>query len=127
MGHIAPLSFKANTTISAYRIVTMVTATANTVKVPASASELPIGITTDTVLETGTSIPVAGPGNIAKLYFNDTVGSGKFVASNNAGQGVPHVDVTAGSYVVGVLVGPDVGATGTIADVYVLPMFKAIP
>lgn len=127
MGHIPSLSFKASTTISAYRIVTMLTATANTVKVPASASECPIGITMDTVLETGTSLPVAGPGNIAPLYFNDTVASGAFVASDSSGRGVPHVDVTAGSYVVGILVGPKANATGTVADVLVQPMFKSIP
>lgn len=126
MSHIASVSFKASTTISAYRIVTMLTATADTVKVPASASEVAIGITQDTVLETGTAIPVAVSG-ISKLYFNDSVGSGKFVASNNAGQGVPHVDVTAGSYVIGVLVGPTVNTTGTIADVLIQPMFKSIP
>ena len=117
---------KASTTISAYRIVTMLTATADTVKVPASASEVPIGISQDTVLETGSAVTVAVAG-ISKLYFNDTVGSGKFVASNNAGQGVPHVDVTAGSYVIGVLVGPSVAATGTIANVLIQPMFKSIP
>lgn len=127
MSHIAPLSFKVNATIGAQLIVTALTGTANTVKVPASAGEFPLGITLDTVLDTTTAIPVAGPGNIAKLYFNDTVASGAFVASNSAGQGVPHVSVTAGSYVVGVLVGPAVAATGTIAEVYVLPMFKAIP
>lgn len=126
MSHVAPLSFKASTTISAYRIVTMVTGTADYVKVPASASEVAIGITADTVLDTSAAIPVVTHG-IQKLYFNDTVTSGTFVASNNAGQGVPHVNVTAGSYVVGILVGPTVAATGTIADVLVQPMFKSIP
>lgn len=126
MSHIAPVSFKASTTISAYRIVTMLTGTADTVKVPASASEVAIGITSDTVLETGASIPVVVAG-IQKLYFNDTVTSGAFVASNSAGQGVPHVNVTAGSYVIGVLVGPTIAATGTVADVLVQPMFKSIP
>lgn len=126
MSNPAPLSFKPNATISAYRIVTFLTGTANTVKVPASASELPAGITTDTVLDTTNSIPV-GVNGIRKLYFNDTVTSGAYVASNNAGQGVPHVNVTAGSYVVGVLVGPTVAATGTIADVLVNPHFKSIP
>lgn len=121
-----PVSFKASTTISAYRIVTMLTATANTVKVPASASECPIGITVDTVLDTGASIPIKVSGK-APLYFNDTVASGAFVASNSAGQGVPHVDVTAGSYVIGLLVGPKANATGTIADVLIQPMFKSIP
>lgn len=126
MSHIAPVSFKASTTIAAYRIVTALTSTANTVKVPASASECPIGITSDTVLDTSAAIPVV-VGGIQKLYFNDTVTTGAFVASNSAGQGVPHVDVTAGSYVIGILVGPSVAATGTIADVLIQPKFKSIP
>jgi hypothetical protein len=126
MSHIPPISMKVNATISAYRIVTYLTGTANTVKVPASASELPVGITKDTVLDTTGAIPVAIAG-IQKLYFNDTVTSGAYVASNNAGQGVPHVNVTAGSFVVGVLVGPTVAATGTIADVLINPHFKSIP
>ncbi len=126
MSHIAPISMKVNATIAAYRIVTALTGTANTVKVPASASELPFGITQDTVLDTTTAIPVAIAG-ISKLYFNDTVTSGSYVASNNAGQGVPHVNVTAGSFVIGILIGPTVAATGTIADVLINPHFKSIP
>lgn len=126
MSHIPSISMKVNATISAYRIVTYLTGTANTVKVPASVSELPVGITKDTVLDTTGAIPVAIAG-IQKLYFNDTVTSGAYVASNNAGQGVPHVNVTAGSFVVGVLVGPTVAATGTIADVLINPHFKSIP
>lgn len=126
MGNFEPLSFKVNATIAAYRIVTPLTSTANTVKVPAAATERPIGITVDTVLDTTSSIPVKVAG-IAPLYFNDTVTSGNMVASNNAGQGVPHVDTTAGSYIVGVLVGPTIAATGTIADVLIQPHFKSIP
>lgn len=126
MSNPASISFKANATISAYRIVTFLTGTANTVKLPASSAELPVGITEDTILDTTAAIPVAFSG-IRKLYFNDTVTSGSYVASNNAGQGVPHVNVTAGSFVVGVLVGPTVAATGTIADVLINPHFKSIP
>lgn len=126
MSHIAPISMKVQTTLSAYRIVTMLTSTANTVKVPASASELPIGITVDTVLDTTSSIPVAFSG-IQKLYFNDTVTSGAYVASDSSGRGVPHVNATAGSFVIGVLIGATVAATGTIADVLINPHFKSIP
>lgn len=126
MSHIAPISMRANATIAAYRIVTALTGTANTVKLPASASELPLGITQDTILDTTASIPINIAG-ISPLYFNDTVTSGAYVASNNAGQGVPHVNVTAGSFVIGVLVGPTVAATGTIADVLINPHFKSIP
>lgn len=126
MSHIPPISMKASTTISAYRIVTALTSTANTVKVPASASEVPIGISQDTVLDTGAALPISVAG-ISKLYFNDTVTTGSFVASDSSGRGVPHVNVTAGSYVIGVLIGPTVAATGTIADVLIQPMFKSIP
>jgi hypothetical protein len=127
MGHIAPLSFKVLTTLTAYRIVAADTSAANTVTYPANASRLPLGITADDAKDTTTGIPVYGPGNIAKLYFNDTVAAGAYVASDSSGRGVPHVDVTAGSAIVGVLVGPAVAATGTIAHVMILPSFKAIP
>lgn len=126
MSHIASISMKVASTLSAYRAVTCLTGTANTVKYPAAASEAPIGITQDTVLETGTSIPVV-IGGIAKLYFNDTVTSGALVAVDSSGRGVPHVDVTAGSFVLGKLIGPTIAATGTIADVLIQPHFKAIP
>lgn len=126
MSGFSPISLKANTTISAYRIVAALTGTANTVKVPAAASELPLGISLDTCLDTALAIPIQ-IGGIAKLYFNDTVTSGKLVAADSSGRGVPHVDVTAGSYVVGTLIGPTVAATGTVAEVLVQPMFKAIP
>lgn len=126
MSHIAPVSFKASTTIPAYRIVTCVTGTANTVKLGAAASDMCIGVTADTVLDTALAIPVI-IGGIARVYFNDSCASGSFVASNNAGQGVAHVNVTAGSYVIGTLIGPKVEATGTIAEVLIQPMFKSIP
>ena len=126
MSHIAPISMKVQTTLSAYRVVTMLTGTANTVKLPAAVSELPVGITVDTVLDTTGAIPVAFSG-IQKLYFNDTVTSGAYVAADSSGRGVPHVNVTAGSFVIGVLVGATVAATGTIADVLINPHFKSIP
>lgn len=126
MSHIPSISMKVNATISAYRIVTYLTGTANTVKVPASASELPLGITQDTVLDTTGAIPVAIAG-IQKLYFNDTVTSGAYVASDSAGRGVPHVNATAGSFIIGTLIGPTIAATGTIADVVINPHFKSIP
>lgn len=126
MSHIAPISMKVQTTLSAYRVVTMLTGTANTVKLPAAVSELPVGITVDTVLDTTGAIPVAFAG-IQKLYFNDTVTSGAYVAADSSGRGVPHVNVTAGSFVIGVLVGASVAATGTVADVLINPHFKSIP
>lgn len=126
MSHIAPISMKVASTLAAYRAVAALTGTAQSVKYPASASELPIGITVDTVLDTTSAIPVA-IGGIEKLYFNDTVASGSFVAVDSSGRGVPHVNVTAGSYVIGTLIGPAVAATGTIAQVLIQPMFKSIP
>lgn len=126
MSGISPHSFKVGTTIAAYRGVVMLTSTADTVKIAASALELPIGITLDTVRDTTASIPVAIAG-IAKLFFNDSVTSGKMVALNNAGQGVPHVDTTAGSYVIGTLIGPTVNTTGSVQDVLINPFFKSIP
>lgn len=126
MSHIVPISMKASTTIAAYRIVTCLTSTANTVKVTAAATERCIGVTADTVLDTALAIPVVVAG-IAKVYFNDTCTSGGLVSYDSAGRGVPHVDTTAGSYVIGVLLGPTIAATGTIADVLVQPHFKSIP
>lgn len=126
MSGFSPISLKASTTISAYRIVVALTATANTVKAAAAATELPLGISLDTCLDTSLAIPIQMNG-IAKLYFNDTVGTGKLVAADASGRGVPHVDTTAGSYVVGTLIGPAVAATGTIAEVLVNPFFKSIP
>lgn len=126
MSHIAPVSFKVNATIAANRIVVALTSTANTVKVGAAATEVPLGITLGTVLDTTSAIPVA-IGGIAKLYFNDTCTTGGLVASDAAGRGVAHANTTAGSYVIGTLIGPTVAATGTIADVLINPFFKSIP
>ena len=127
MSNLNPLSFKVRTTLAAYRIVTPDTAGSNFVINPSAATVHPIGITLDTVKDTTSSIPVAGPGNIAKLYFNETMSSGSLVASDSAGRGTPHVDTTAGSYVIGRLLGPNIAATGTIAEVLINPFFKSIP
>lgn len=125
MSHLAPISMKVQSTIPAYYIVTNLTGTANTVKVPGGITELPIGITADTVLDTTSAIPVI-IGGIAKCYFNDSCASGCLVASNNAGQAVPYVNNTAGGYVIGTLVGPTVNTTGTIEKVLIQPMWKII-
>lgn len=125
MSHIAPISMKVQTTLAAYRIVTNLTATANTVKYPAAISEMMIGITTDTVLDTTGSIPVAFTG-IQKCYFNDTCTTGGHVTADSSGRAVPYVNNTAGGYVIGTLIGPTVAATGTIADVLIQPTWKII-
>lgn len=125
MGYPAPLSFLVQTTLSAKRIVTHLTGTANMVKYPASVAEKPIGITTDTVLDTTGSIPVAVMG-VEWLQFNDTCPSGNLVASDSAGLGVAYVNNTAGGYVIGTLVGPTIALTGTIAKVLIQPHWKII-
>lgn len=129
MGHIPPLSFKVAATLAAQRVVAAASGTANTVQYPESAQKLPLGITVDTVKDTNQAIPVSGPGNIEKLYFNDTVTSGALVGFDTSGRGVPFsmpntatVATLTVAYV-GVLVGPSVDATGTIADVFVMPGF----
>ena len=123
MNHI--VSFKANTTIPAYRIVTMLTGTGDTVKLAAAVTELPVGITTDTVLETALGIPVCISG-IARLQFNETMGSGRMVQSDANGLGTPYAALTATGFVVGMLVGPSVSTTGTVAQVLVNPFAYAV-
>jgi hypothetical protein len=127
MGNLAPHSFKVRTTLAAYRIVTADTAGADFVVYPSAATRHPIGITMDTVKDTLNSIPVAGPGMIQKLYFNETMSAGSLVAADSSGRGVPHVDTTAGSYVIGTLLGPNILVTGTVADVLINVFYKAIP
>lgn len=124
MSAFEPLSFKTATTISAQRIVYV--SAAETVAVVTGVTVIPIGITTDTVLDTTNSIPVK-VGGIAKLFFNDTVAAGGLVAGDSSGRGVAFTAVTTGTYFVGVLVGAAVAATGTIARVLINPGSRAIP
>lgn len=119
------LSFKVATTLAAQRIVNPSTATADTVKYPAAASESLYGITMDTVLDTTSAIPVQING-IAKLLMNQTVASGALVAADSSGRGVAHAGVTAGSYVIGTLIGAESG-TATVGRVLINPQFISIP
>ena len=121
-----PYSFKVTTTIPAYRIVTALTGTANTVQLAGAATNVLIGITTDTVLDTTVSIPVK-VGGIAKLYFNDSCASGALVTTDASGRGILHASSSAGSYVIGTLIGPKVEDTGTIADVLINPFWIDLP
>lgn len=130
MSHIGSLPFKVASTLSAYRIVTLSTSTANQVKYPASDLRPYIGITKDTVLDTNQAIPVQIAG-IAKLYFNDTCGTGQIVGSDSSGRGIAlgafaatSTAATLTSAYIGVLIGPTVAATGTIADVLIMPGFE---
>lgn len=121
------LSFKVASTLSEYRVVAVTAA--QTVGYPANAQALPIGVTIDTVKDVTQAIPVAGPGSIAKLYFNDSVNAASLVASDSSGRGIPlaHPDTSTSSTLsaayVGVLLTAKVNTTGTIADILVLPGF----
>lgn len=126
MSHIPGISMKVLTTLAAYRIVSPNTAGAHAVVYPSAATVRPIGITQDTVKDTNQAIPVAIHG-ISKLLFNETMSTGGMVAADSAGRGVPHADTTAGSYVIGCLIGPNVSQTGTLADVLIGVHFKSIP
>jgi hypothetical protein len=117
-------SFKVGATLAAQRIVAI--SAADTVGYPAAATTQPIGVTRDTVKDTNQAIPVQVIGR-AKVFFNDTCAAGGLVAADASGRAVPHVDTTAGSYVIGRLVGPAVSATGTIGEILVMPFFKSIP
>lgn len=119
-------SFKVLTTLSAYRVVAAVSSTAETVQYPESTQKLPLGITTDDVKDTTSSIPVQMNG-IAKLFFNDTVASGLLVAFDTSGRGIPFAPaltssgLTLPTGVIGTLVGPTIALTGTIARVSIQP------
>lgn len=122
-------SFNVSDTISAQRVVTCVTGTAYGVKYPAAKANICIGVTDNEQKKVGGgSVPVRVVGERAKLAFNDTVTSGCLVGADAAGLGVPFsvaadtytAAVAAGSYV-GVLLGPTIGLTGTIAEILVMP------
>lgn len=126
MGNSLPISMRANATIPAYYIVTCLTSTGNTVKVPASIAEKPIGVTLDTILDTTAAIPVAVSG-VAKVYFNDSCVSGALVCADSTGRGVPFTAVSTGGFFLGTLIGPTVQNTGTIADVLINPQWLDVP
>lgn len=122
-------SFKVAATLAAQRFVSALSSTANTVEYPPNNQSIPLGITIDTVKDTNQAIAVAMPGEITKLYFNDTVTSGKLVASDTSGRGIPFAladttsALTLASAYGGILVGPTVALTGTIANVLIKPGF----
>lgn len=121
-------SYKIQATLAAYRVVSALTGTANTCQYPPNAASFPLGITIDTVKDTTGCIPVAGVGERAKLFFNDTCTSGQLVGANTSGQGVAYTiaadtttSLTITSAYIGPLLGPTVALTGTIAEVLVSP------
>lgn len=120
-------SFKVLTTLAAYRCVAA-NSTAHTVIYPAAATSFILGITKDTVKDTTGAIPVAGPGEKAILYFNETMAAGGMVGSDTSGRGTPFTvapdtttSLTLSCAYVGVLVGAAVAQTGTLAEVYICP------
>lgn len=121
-------SFKVAATLAAQRFVAL-NGTANTVAYPGSNQVLPIGVTLDTVIDTNQHIPVAMPGEIAKLLFNDTVTSGALVSSDSSGRGVPFslanttTALTLASAYGGILVDAAVAATSTVANILIAPGF----
>lgn len=121
-------SFKVSTTLAAYRIVAPLSITADTVAYPEGiTSANPImGVTLDTVVNTTDNIAIKTHG-IAKVEFNETMSSGLLVTADTSGKGTPFTAVTAPTGFVGVLLGPAVTATGTIAEVLVNPGFMSIP
>lgn len=125
-------SFKVASTLAAYRIVCHSTSAAMTVKYPSAAASTKayVGITTDTVLDTVNAIPVCIAG-IAKLYFNDSCTVGAVVAADTSGRGVARTafgvtttGISVTTAYIGILVDATVQATGTIANVLVMPGFE---
>lgn len=115
-------SFKVASTLAARRAVAITAA--ETVGYPANNQALPIGVTLDTVLDTTSSIPVQVSG-IVELLFNDTVSAAGLVSVDASGRGIPFTlantttALTLASAYLGVLVGPAVAATNTIARVLI--------
>ena len=122
-----PKSFQVATTLSARRIVSVDSSSADSVKYPAGALEIPFGVTLDTVKGINQSIPVAGYGEKVYILANDTLTAGGLVASDSSGRAIPFVNATAGACYVGVNIGGAVAATGVAAYVYIQPGFKSIP
>lgn len=120
-------SFKTASTLLAYRIVAPSTSTANTVGYPSATTLMPIGVTTDQAFNSVVPVQMNG---IGKVYCNDTITAGGLVKSDTSGRGVlftPAVTSTSSTLAcayVGRLVGAAVAATGTIADVAILPGYS---
>jgi hypothetical protein len=114
-------SFKVADSLSAQRVVTLTTATANTVRAPSVQTGNPfIGITIDDEQNTNGAIAVKLSG-IAKLVFNDTVTCGAIVGADTSGKGIPFVSSTGTSWYIGTLIDADVAATSVVARVLINP------
>ena len=122
-----PKSFKVAATLERYRIVGPNSGTADTVSYPENEAHAVFGVTLEEAIDATSCIPVAGPGEIAKVLFNQTVLAGGLVAGDASGRGVAPTVTTAGTYVIGHLIGPSVALTGSVLDVYINPHFQSIP
>lgn len=113
-----PLSFGVQATLTSARGVAVLAD--NAVNYPTNTSTLPIGVTYDDVEDTNEGIAVKGPGEIARLQFNDSVAAGGIIQLDSSGRGVPNAG-TSGTFFVGVNIGPKVNDTGTVQNILVLP------
>ena len=116
-------SFKVASTLAAFRIVG-IAPTAETVVYPTATSTPILGVSIDTVLDTTSSIPVKTHG-LQKVTFNDTVSAQGLVTADSSGYAVPYTAATAASWYVGVLVGAAVTATGTVANIMIMPGYAS--
>ena len=121
-------SFNVAATLLTQRIVSHVTGTANTVQYHQTLSALPVGVTVDTVLDTTNAIPVQLNGR-AFVHFNDTCAAGELVTGDTSGRGIAFslaqtsTAISAPAAYLGILIGPTIAATGTIAEVLIQPGF----
>lgn len=109
-------SFKVATTLSAYRAVYI--SAANTVALANSAGALVVGITTDTVKDTTSGIPVRVAG-VGYLEFNQTISAGAEVGIDTVGRGVVLSDTITSRSIGYALEAVD--ATATIAKIVIHP------
>ena len=116
-------SFKVASTLAAFRIVGM-GPTAETVVYPTATSTPILGVSIDTVLDTTSALPVKTHG-LQKVTFNDTVAAAGLVTADTNGNAVPYTAATAASWYVGVLVGAAVTATGTVANIMIMPGYAS--
>jgi hypothetical protein len=120
----APQSFSVASTLTAYRIVTL-SSTGQTVVYATAPSDKILGVTLDDVKETTQAIPVQSSG-ICKVIAGNSITVGALVGSDSTGQAIVYSDVTAGGYVLGVMVGNKAVKAGTLVDVLVAPFWKII-
>lgn len=85
-----------------------------------AASYFPVGISVDSVSTNG-SVPFKTAGEIARLYFNDTITAGAVFCGDGSGRGIPFPSVTGTTYQCGIAL-ESVVSTGSVIDVYFHPV-----